>query len=278
MLKELILLTWLLAPPSFGEFSRGSLVVSIVSKRGDYVVVAAESRNVDPITKQGDDSACKIVALGTDTLFFETGVLDIKVRQGEPWDAVALAHAVYQQSKHRDADGLSLAWGERAVSWFRQQPDSDLKAVADPDGGIVTGGFANFAKNGGLSVEGRTVVYSTESHMVEPKPFNSGESGQIEGYGLDQELVQEFFDGRTLRGVQAFGPIGAPRLIAMDPGLDAEVAGKAIQFAIDNATGKDKKLLGGPIDVAILRKDAQVEWRQRKSECFQKDLAPTGQK
>jgi hypothetical protein len=85
------------------------------------------------------------------------------------------------------------------------------------------------------------------------------------------DLVQEFFDGKTPQAIAAFGPIGMIRLIAVDPTTDSGLARKAIQFAIDNSSGKEKAALGGPIDVAIVRKNRTIEWVSRKKECYEQD-------
>src|SRR5271155_2459174 len=61
------------------EVQRGSSVVAIYSQKGDYVVVAAESRTADMNHKPLDDRACKIISLGNDTVFFETGIPAIRV-------------------------------------------------------------------------------------------------------------------------------------------------------------------------------------------------------
>jgi hypothetical protein len=89
--------------------------------------------------------------------------------------------------------------------------------------------------------------------------------------GIATNLVREFTEGKTARAVAAFGPVGTVRLIAVDPMLDVEFSKKAIQFAIDNSTGIEKAGLGGPIDVAILRKGQGIEWVGRKNLCYQMD-------
>jgi|HubBroStandDraft_6_1064221.scaffolds.fasta_scaffold05471_6 hypothetical protein len=95
------------------EVRRGSLVVVTVSQKGDFVIVGAESRNVHD-NKPFNDKACKIISLGGDTVFFETGVAYIKITRGTvsvktglTWNSQSVARSVYERSKNRAADKLS---------------------------------------------------------------------------------------------------------------------------------------------------------------------------
>ena len=94
--------------------SAASLVVAIVSPNGDYVVVAAESRNTNGADlKPVDDDACKIISLDGKTLFFETGESYYhSPEKGERWDTRAIARTMSSKSKNHDAHALSLAWPE----------------------------------------------------------------------------------------------------------------------------------------------------------------------
>ena len=92
--------------------------------------------------------------------------------------------------------------------------------------------------------------------------------------GVGKELISEFFKGNTVRAAIAFGPIGTLRRIGEDPTIDASLAKKAIQFAIDYSTGPDHDEIGGPIDVAIVRKNLPIEWVSRKKECYEQDQKP----
>jgi len=236
-------------------------------------VVAAESRQVDISGNVLNDHACKIISLGEDTLFFETGAALIGVQKGESWDALSVARASYRESKKRDAQALSTAWGNVALNWFYGKNREDLRTSREAqDGRIVTGGFVEFESDGSPSVQNQTIFYLDDTKQLRRHPDGAPPGpGQITISGVALGLVQEFFDGKTERAVEAFGPIGMVRLIAVDPTTDSTLAKKAIQFAIDNSTGKEKEALGGPIDVAIIHKNRMIEWVSRKKECYEQD-------
>lgn len=264
------LVAFLLSPIPFGV--RGSLVVAIVSQKGDYVVVAAESRSLDLSRRRVNNLSCKIIGLGGEMLFFETGVNVIGVQRGEAWNAEDVARAIYQESQNRDARTLSIAWGNRALQWFYSQSSADLQSTAETNGGIVTGGFIGFDNDGKASVQNQTIYYSTVDRTLSRRPTGQPPiPGQVVASGIAKELAAEFFEGKTKRAIEAFGPIGTFRLIGVDAGIDANLARKAIEFAIRSATGREQEALGGPIDIAVLRRNRTIEWVNRKPECFKMD-------
>lgn len=257
------------------EVKRGSSVLAMYSQKGDYVVVAAESRNVDKTHKFVDDRACKIISLGDDTVFFETGIPVIGVLRGTNWNAQSVARSVYRRSKVHDPKDLSIAWGNGALKWFYGQAPQDLKSITDPDGGIVTGGFISFAKADIVPIQTQTIFYSASANTIRSGPEGDPPHlGQIVMSGVAKELISEFFKGNTVRAAIAFGPIGTLRRIGEDPTIDASLAKKAIQFAVDYSTGPDHDEIGGPIDVAIVRENLSIEWVSRKKECYEQDQKP----
>jgi len=266
---------FLFALPLQAQVRRGSLVVWIVSKRADYVVIGAESRTLDKTGRPIDDRSCKIISLGGDTLFLETGAAEIGVYHGKPWNSKAVARTVYTSTQNRDALRLSNAWGARALRWFGQQPEQDLRALAYGSGGdLVTGAFITFDRSGKPSSETMEISYNTAKHSLTSQP-STQTPGQIGMTGVGLDLAKEFFAGRTERAVRAFGPVGVLRSTAIDSMEDVRNVQKAIKFAIDNSVGEEKAFLGGDIDVAIIRKDRTIEWVARKSMCSQQDLKPT---
>jgi hypothetical protein len=255
--------------------SRGSLVVAIVSQKGNYIVIAADSREVDEADRPIDDKSCKVIALGGDTLFFETGTPLIIVRRGRSWNAQDVARAVYRESTKRDARDLSIAWGDRALSWFDAQSETDLKSVSGAKGGIITGGFINFKEGGNPSIQSQEITFSARNHTLtrglasEPPAL-----GQVMFSGVGKKLIEEFFAEKTGRAVRAFSSVETEHLVGVKSWVDARLARKAIQFAIANETGADKNTIGGPIDVAILRKNGAIEWVSRKRACYALDEVP----
>jgi hypothetical protein len=262
-----ILASLLLVPTAHGQVRRGSLVVWIVSKQANYVVIGAESRTIDPDRKTLDDQSCKVIALGGDTLFFETGYSQIGVIRGKSWSAENTARTVYASSQQRDALSLSIKWRDKALLWFNTQSEQGLRELADePNGYLVTGGFIHFDNSATLSVHSMAIFYNIATHSLSTQP-SSQAAGQVGISGVGNDLVREFFDGRTQRAVRAFGPVGVVRLIAVDPVEDASNVRKAIWFAMNNAVGEDKLALGGDIDIAVIRNDRTIEWVARKPWC-----------
>src|ERR1700729_633526 len=145
--------------------SRGSLVVAIVSTKGDYVVIAAESRNTNGSDRTpANDDACKIISVGGETIFFETGESEYRSHHRDLWDARAIARAVYLKSKDHDPHELSLAWIKKARRWFAQLPDTEMRSVTSASDGeigkISAGGFAAFGADGILVVDDQSLFYS----------------------------------------------------------------------------------------------------------------------
>jgi hypothetical protein len=260
--------------PDWDATFRGSLVVAIVSQKGSYVVVAADSREVDESDRPIDDESCKVIALGGDTLFFETGTPLIIVRRGKSWNAQDVARAVYRESNKRDARNLSIAWGDRALSWFDAQSEADLKSVSEARGGIITGGFVNFKEGRNPSIQTQEITFSARNHTLtrglasEPPAL-----GQVMFSGVGKNLIEEFFAGKTRRAIRAFSSVETLHRVGVNSQVDAKLARKAIQFAIANETGKEKNTIGGRIDVAILRKNGTIEWVSRKRACYTLDEA-----
>jgi hypothetical protein len=180
--------------------ARGSLVVAIVSPKGDYVVVAAESRNTNGWSHTpANDDACKIISLGGKTLFFEAGQSMYSSHQGDLWDSRAVARAVYLKSKNHDARALSLAWVNEAQRWFAKLPDTEMGSVANAYSGesakIGTGGFVAFNAHGIPVVDAQNLYYSFVAKTFSEGPeFASPGPGQGGASGVALDLVDEFFN------------------------------------------------------------------------------------
>ena len=241
--------------------SRGSLVVAIVSTKGDYVVMEDTPAN---------DDACKIISVGGETIFFETGESEYRSHHGDLWDARAIARAVYLKSKDHDPHALSLAWVKEARRWFAQLPDTEMRSVTSASDGeigkISAGGFAAFGADGILVVDDQSLFYSFADRTFSVRPeFAPPGPGQGGGSGLGLGLLDEFFKMQSARAMLARGWDS----VSLDPTVDSRVAANAIRFVEDYLEGPEKSQLGGPIDVALLRKNQTIEWVSRKDECYQ---------
>jgi hypothetical protein len=136
-------------------------------------------------------------------------------------------------------------------------------------GKIGTGGFAEFGADGVPEVDSQKLLYSFTNrsfdNQLEFAPAGPGQGG---GSGVALGLVDEFFKMQTPRAMLARGsdPVG------IDSARDSRIAANAIHFAETYGTEQEKSQLGGPIDVAVLRKNETVEWVSRKDECYRYDL------
>jgi hypothetical protein len=70
---------WIVLSALLLQTCHGTSIVWVVSETGEYVVLAADSRDFDPMTRKSDDSVCKVIALDR-TLFFNSG--DVLLRTG----------------------------------------------------------------------------------------------------------------------------------------------------------------------------------------------------
>ncbi|HWW13079.1 MAG TPA: hypothetical protein VN310_00340 [Candidatus Dormibacteraeota bacterium] len=253
------------------------MVVFIVPAHGDYVVIGAESRNVDFHLNVLDDHTCKIISLGGDTLFYETGDSIIGVAGRRLWDSKAVARAVYNSSQKRDTLTLSTIWVTRAYNWFHAEPEQRLQVEAAADESIVIGGFINFDATGTASIHFAKLSYDAARGDLPPQPSSTG-LGVVGSAGVGADLVAEFVAGKTPRALKAIGrPMGMKRQIGVDSTEDIENVKKAINFVMNNLPSDERKVLGGPIDIAVIRNDGTIRWINRKPSCSKEDKKPAPQ-
>jgi hypothetical protein len=262
----LIVLVLPIGPSKIREARGGSLAFWVISKQNDYIVVGTESRNLDLRTgKPVDDSACKVIALGDRTLFFELGVSRGERTDGQIWNPQKLARGVYRSSKQRDAKSLSVAWGKAANNWFSGLfPKNLAVATETQDGRLVLGAFVNFQEKF-TGIEFDELFYDIHRDKFSQKQSAFTQTGFA---GVGVELLQEF--AHPFSSQRAFDAQVSPSF-GLDPYDDAKTVRAGIQFAIDNSTGPDHDRIHGPIDIAILRQGQKVEWFSRKDECYASD-------
>jgi hypothetical protein len=266
----LCVIAFALLSPAPIEVQRGTLVVVAVSQKRDYAVVGAESRNKYGNGQPPDERGCKVIALGSDSLFFEAGHAEVKATDGQEWNAQAAARSAFQQTTAHDARELSKTWGQIAGKWFHQWNAQNFQQLSlGEEGRIITGGFLTVTDDGALSIHTEAVFYSDALGQVIAKPDDNALSKGFM-YGVGTDLVQEYAHRKTQRAIDAFGSLDATRL-GVDPTVDVENVRKAIQFAIDYSTGETKTELAGPVDIAILRTNRTIEWVRRKKSCYSED-------
>jgi hypothetical protein len=256
----------------FQTLCYGTSIVVVVSETGEYVVLAADSRETETSGKRKpSDKVCKVMQLD-DTLFFDAGTVVIGTRQGHPWNSKQVAKEIYRASKTHEAQALSIAWGKRALAWFSNSTVSDLQSVVEPDGTLVTGGFINFHSDNNPSSVSQTLYFDGKLPLrVEQQNIVNGKIGVA---GIHHELVDEFKNAQTPRALKAHGSLKIHD-VGEDLSYDIEFARRAVQFVIDNVPDKEKNRVHGPIDVVIFRRMGGIEWFSRKPNCYSRDLHPT---
>ncbi len=265
------LLLFLICTAHAQQVARGSLVVFSASAHGDYVVVGADSRTVDLNENYLNDSACKLIALGRDTIFFDTGISQFRLpRSKKTWSGFASAGRIYSTLKIRSGSDLTEAWAKEASMMFSSFSPSMLKTMAyGPHGTLSSAGFIAFSDQGVLSTF-VTEIYLNDMHKVQYDPMAQAHQGQLGYSGVGIESAQEFFARKTFRATTAYGPNLKRHQDAM---TDAGLIKKAIEFVESNGSERDKRYIGGPTDIAIIRNNHTIEWMNRKPACGIEDYS-----
>jgi len=261
---------WIILSAFLVQACYGTSIVWVVSKTGDYVVLAADSREFDAMGKlKPSDRACKVIALDN-TVFFNSGNVLSRTYRGKPWRSLQAAREIYIASKDRQAEPLSIAWGNEAMTFFYRLSVTELRSLATADGAIVTGGFINFDLNRNPAAFSQTLYFKAEPAQLSRKP-DSQAKGQIGVSGIHPELVVEFIKAESPRAVKAYGTLMIHKA-APDLSYDIEFVKKAVQFVVDNVSGEDKERVHGPIDVVVLRRFGGIDWVTRKPSCYTQDF------
>jgi len=260
----------------------GTSIVWVIAETGEYVVLAADSRRFadirDPKFKSPDpkfrnlksnNGECKVIALD-DTLFLNAGSVVIGTYRGKYWNSQQAAREIYTASKDHEAQALSIAWGNRALTWFYGQSQSDIQSTLGPDGALVSGGFINFDSSGNPAAFSQNLSFDAATRQLSRKPVSQSK-GQIGVSGIHPELVIEFEKAETPRALKAYGTLKIHN-VAKDLSYDIEFVRRAVQFVIDNVSEKDKRFVHGPIDVVVLRRLGGIDWVARKPNCHTMDL------
>lgn len=218
---------------------------------------------------KSNDHQCKVIVLD-DTIFFNSGAVTIGAYRGKYWDSLQAARETYAASKNHEAQALSVAWGNRAMTWFYRQSQSDMKWVSGPAGQLVTGGFINFdaARNPASFLQ--TLSFNAQTRQLSRQP-ESQEKGQVGVTGVEPELVKEFEKAESPRALKAYGTLKIHN-VTKDLSYDIQFVQKAVQFVIDNANAKDQQSVHGPIDVVVIRRLGGIDWVTRKPSCYALDL------
>ncbi len=266
-------LKWVILSGLFLQACHGTSIVWVVSEKGDYVVLAADSREFDDLTQKPNSDACKVISFD-DTVFFASGRPRIPVDGAVPWDSIQTAGGIYKTSEDRDTQSLSIAWGKRAMVWFGGQKPSFVKSLTGADGVLVQGGFINFVPNKSPIVFSQDLVF-TDGSPLSPAQLSlnptSESMGQVGAAGIhNRELVGEFINAETSRASKAYGKL-KPHKFGKELSYDKEFVRLAVQFVIDNMNDKDKPLVHGPIDVVVVRRGG-IEWVTRKPNCYAQDF------
>lgn len=251
---------------------KGTSIVFVVSNTGEYVALAADSRNFDSIAHRTNDEACKVIVLGADTLFYESSTATVGDQRGLViWSSQATAREVYRASTDRSGSVLARAWGRRTEEWFANHKWALTGAAV-----VANGAFIRFDRSRKPTVFSESLLYDSQSHGLSLRqPITAPDaSGEIGKAGDHQELVAEFVDAQTPRALKAYGTLGIHQA-GTSLAYDTQFVRMAVQFVIDNVSGSGRQMVHGPIDVVVLRPVGGVDWEMRKRSCFGSDLGPT---
>jgi hypothetical protein len=260
---------WLVLSVLLLQACHGTSIVWVVAQAGDYVVLAADSRTFSVRRQQSSDHVCKVIALDR-TIFFTSGTARIELLRGTPWDSLQTAQEIYKATEDHDAQALSIAWGNRTETWFERQSPSDNQSAMWPNGGLVNGGFINFASNRDPTVFVQSLLFNAVTSQISMQT-TSYMRGDVGVAGVEVELFTEFTEAKTSRALKAYGklkPHGYGRTLSYDRAF----VKKAVQFVIDNVSETDKQFVHGPIDVVVLRRFGGIDWVARKPNCYSQDL------
>ena len=264
----------------FLQTCHATSIVWVSSKSREYVVIAGDSRGFPGKKgkKKISDSECKLIAFD-DTLFFMSGdvVRDKSPGQVSGWDSGRTAREVFSESKDHDVEALSKEWTVRAMKWFSELGQVALTQIASfQEGGVVTGGFINIDSKRNVSEVDYSLNYDIQHHKLSPEKGDPSEGG-VGVTGVEWGLVEEFKKRQTARARTAWGNL-KPRNLGEDLSYDMEFARRAVQFVIDNASGENKKLVHGPIDVAVVSRLGGIDWHPRKPNCYSQDFHSSAEK
>jgi hypothetical protein len=262
----------------------GSTISAVISKDGTYVAVAADSRGTGNHGEK-DNKTCKIIALGSSTLFLSTGSIsyhsDFHEKKVGRFDAFADARSVFKSSPQSDATELTHAWTKTPIKVFGAESPAVLDYIAQEGGnedGFVSACFItykNIMSRPDVACVG--IKYTPHTSTVFPKydgASYSGNTTKILSMGVGKDLYDEFFHARSARGWSAIRTC-CSKVIGQTLGdkssTDKILVKASVQFVLDNASAKDKLKLGGPIDYGIFTSQGMT-WDKRKPNCYSEDV------
>jgi hypothetical protein len=140
--------------------------------------------------------------------------------------------------------------------------------IKEENNALVQGGFCRY-ESALPSAQMATISFDPIASQVKASPrlFNPG---GLEFVGVAGQVAREYIMGKTVRAAKARNRC-CPDPIGLDPAKDARFLEGLVRFVIDNATGKDKPQVGGPIDMAILKPGKPIRWIKRKRICAKED-------
>lgn len=251
-------------------------------------VVAADSRQTGSLDSE---YACKLIALGDNTLFFSIGRMEAENPTGQSiMSSNRSARDAFRAAKppnnRKEIQELANRWGGlfmRDAAIVGQASTEDLTQGLEPPGSLGKGVFIS-ATNDGIVVYSVWVTVQARSLSGNEWQINYKTSEEessilptiaIFGLKVAQAGVGEFYANETPRAKQAY--LGFVVSASEKAGLEANgmMMASAITFANDISPAQDKHKFGGAVDIAILSRGGGIRWVQRQQKCHQEDTPGT---
>jgi len=251
------------------QIERGTLIVVYFSK--DKIVVAGDSlvlvREAGKVRRVYD---CKIAALSKNMLFAATGFTGYRKGPSSllpDWTAIGEAKRIVGEHSTEPLKVLSRYWADALVGLFngqlrspedRQEIEAGAKML---DGNLTTGLFFYSPSRGDLQT---TLAKITYRGFLGPPEYQDVPSDTVTPIGpyfvsgdkRAGDTVWEYVQLQSDRGKKEVEEWNQKQQ-SLHGDMEAFRAKRLVELAIaDDRTG----MIGGEIDVAILRKNGIVEW------------------
>ena len=234
-------------------------------------IIVADSKLYDPQTKWSG-SACKIINLSDDTLFFFTGNLFEVNKTGKTifsqQTVARVAYAFFKDAPRTQNRLMEIA--NKYSALLVPQMNDALKLIKQPSD---YSGLAGFASRDELNHPWIITVNISVTDKKNGEPMYA-EPPQVSGIILNKQYmgdypqykpVMEFLDAKTPRGKLAMEKFKSRA--AKLPESDKEVY--ELIAAVEAAFKWDEKdpVIGPPVDAVVIEPDAGIRWIKHKPKC-----------
>ena len=265
--------------PAFAQINSGTIIIFNFAK--NQLVVAADSRGVDFNTGKPEDLECKIARLNHKFIFASAG--SVRFSSTLPntvpsWDNTTLAREAVSNAAEKkreiDVEAVANEWADAVRDhWnsFCSLSPLSCARLTEARNGLLTSGMFFKARDNKVSMDAAEfffdisalpapIHYYMGSKMVDCWSCGEGPSEKICAAGSHIEVAAKFCSERKYHSKINI------RTHLKGATNQARLAAKLIELTID-AYGVSSGDVGGPVDVATLRKDGSIRWNAIKKTC-----------